>query len=126
MSGLSIFDLAARQAAWLATRQAAVSENIANANTPGYAPKDVKPFVDQLAGLGATLLTTSTRHMQADNVVGAVATMNRGAAWDRSHSGNSVRVDQELIKASEVRSGYALNVAVTRAFSRMFLEAVKS
>ena len=44
MQPIQLFELASRQAEWLATRQCVVAGNIANANTPGFKAKDVTPF----------------------------------------------------------------------------------
>ena len=41
---LPLFDLLARRMSWLAQRQEVLAQNIANANTPDYAPQDLKPM----------------------------------------------------------------------------------
>jgi len=40
---LTFFQVAQQRMDWLAQRQKVVSENLANANTPGYVAKDLKP-----------------------------------------------------------------------------------
>ena len=52
---------------WLHQRQDVLSQNVANADTPGYVARDLKPldFEEALGatGGGAALMTTNTRHI---------------------------------------------------------------
>ena len=45
--------LAERRLAWLENRQRVLAQNIANADTPGYQPRDLRPFAETLAHLHA-------------------------------------------------------------------------
>jgi flagellar basal-body rod protein FlgB len=45
--------------------------------------------------------------------------------WDITHSGNSVSMEQELIKAGEVNRAFRLNTSVAKAFHRMMLASAK-
>ena len=47
---IDLFDLAEQRLAWADQRQAVLAQNVANANTPGYKPHDLRPFADMLAG----------------------------------------------------------------------------
>lgn len=44
LSGMSFFQLASQRMSWLGARQAVISENIANADTPDYRAKEVSGF----------------------------------------------------------------------------------
>ena len=46
-------------------------------------------------------------------------------AWDVVHSGNSVVLEQELIKAGEVNRSFALNAGITKAFHRMLMSSAR-
>jgi flagellar basal-body rod protein FlgB len=48
-----------------------------------------------------------------------------GNTWDVTHSGNSVSMEQELIKAGEVNRSFALNAGILKAFHRMLLASAK-
>jgi len=41
---LSFFAMAKKRLAWLTQRQELLAQNVANADTPGYRPSDLKPF----------------------------------------------------------------------------------
>lgn len=125
MSGISLFGVAFQQAQWLSVRQTAISENIANANTPGYKAVDVEPFASVLDKAGLDLAGNSPGHMGLS--VGGVRppVIDRDKNVQTKISGNSVSVEQELIKADEVNRAYALNTNVVRSFHRMLLMSVK-
>ena len=121
-----LFALAERQRDWLAARQAAIAGNVANAATPGYRARDVAPFAAAWARAEAGLAVTHAAHLRpADQAPGAAATVP-AEAWEVSHSGNSVRLDQEMLRAGEVHRAMALNAAVVRAFHRMSLHGLRS
>ncbi|HET6378836.1 MAG TPA: flagellar basal body rod protein FlgB, partial [Methylocella sp.] len=45
--------------------------------------------------------------------------------WEVTHSGNSVTLEQELLRSGEVTAAYSLNMAVTKAFNRMLMASLK-
>jgi flagellar basal-body rod protein FlgB len=123
--GLDLSNLAARQADWLSTRQKLISENVSHADTPGYQARDVKPFVDLVESGAQRLTVTSPRHIAIDPASPSSVGTAAARPWDVKHSGNSVSLDQQMMKASEVRSAYNLNIGIVRAFNRMLLASVK-
>jgi flagellar basal-body rod protein FlgB len=121
MAETYIYQLSMQNAAWLAARQAVISSNVANANTPGYKAQDIRPFSEALqqADLRPTLsnvahLTSSSSPLSGYRLVGQ-------RAWETYHSGGNVNLEQEMIKASEVSADYRLNTSIVRSFHNMFL-----
>ena len=51
---IGLFDLAERRLAWTDQRRGVLAQNIANANTPGFKPHDLKSFAATLGGAGAS------------------------------------------------------------------------
>jgi flagellar basal-body rod protein FlgB len=45
--------------------------------------------------------------------------------WDVTHSGNSVSLEQEMLKAGEVSRDFALSTSVAKSFHRMFMTTLK-
>ncbi len=124
MQPVNLFDLASQQARWLSVRQSAVAGNIANINTPGYKAVDVQPFERVLENRKLQMEPTAPGHI----AIGA----NRGdfdvrtdEAAIASPSGNSVTIEQELVKAGELRRGFEMNTAIVKAFHRMIMMAAK-
>jgi flagellar basal-body rod protein FlgB len=53
MQPIQLFELTSKQAHWLTVRQSVVAGNIANANTPGYAAREVAAFEAVIEGTPA-------------------------------------------------------------------------
>lgn len=126
MNTVYLFDLASRHAGWTAVRQAVVTGNIANVNTPGYEALDVQPFADVLDKTALTLATTAPGHLGAGPPQGDTTKVAESDSWDIKHSGNSVSLDAELIKAGEVNRAYSLNTSVVRSFHKMIMMSVRT
>ncbi|MCZ4262768.1 flagellar basal body rod protein FlgB [Limimaricola sp. G21655-S1] len=112
---MSFFALASKRLDWLAARQKVVSENIANANTPGFRAKEVSGFEALLAGRQAGIATTDPRHITSSG--GRHETtrvIDDPVAWERSIDGNSVVLEQQTVKASEISESYRLATQLYR------------
>lgn len=93
---------------FLAARTSVISENIANADTPGFVARDLAPSAFETR-VSAALKVSDPRHLQPH---GAPA---RGAAsthlapdGEASLSGNQVSIETQMMKLSETRMGYGL------------------
>jgi flagellar basal-body rod protein FlgB len=123
-----LFDLAARHTRWAEARQATITGNIANANTPGYDALDVEPFADVMDQTRLTMARTDGAHLGGvDSATGGDAVkVAPSESWDITNSGNSVSIEQELVKADDVSQSFSLDVSVVRAFHRMLLTSVRT
>ena len=126
MGPLYLFDLASSQARWLELRQSTIAANVANANTPGYKARNVEPFNKILDGLPVRLATTSPAHIQLSATETDTRTNAKKDSWEVVHSGNSVSVEQEMIKGGDVNRDYSMNAAILRSFHRMMLSSAKT
>lgn len=125
VSGIYLFDLASRQANWLGVRTSAIAGNVANANTPGYKARDVEPFSAVLEKAGGQLATTDARHIADGGPSGSATKMKKAGSWETYVSGNSVSIEQELLKSGEVARQHQLGVNVVKSFHRMLMSTVK-
>jgi len=125
MGPIHLFELASQQARWLSARQVAVAENIANANTPGYKAMDVPPFDAVLNETGLTMTATNPGHIGADSTVPDAVPLTEAPAWEVSHSGNTVSLDQELMKSGEVGTANSLNRTIVKVFNQMLMTSLK-
>ncbi|MEY9272143.1 flagellar basal body rod protein FlgB [Bradyrhizobium diazoefficiens] len=123
---LYLFELASSQARYLELRQSTIATNVANANTPGFKARDVEPFNKVLDGMPVRLATTSPTHMQLSATETDTRATSKKDSWDVVHSGNSVSLEQEMIKGNDVNRDYSMNSAVVRSFHRMLLSSVKT
>lgn len=125
MSGIGLFGIAFQQAQWLSVRQTAISQNVANASTPGYRSVDVEPFDHVLQKAGLDVSRTAPGHMMTGMSGVRPPSVERDKDMKVAPSGNSVSIERELIKAEEVNRAYALNTNVVKTFHKMLLMSVK-
>ena len=125
MEPLFLFGLASRHAQWATVRQAAISGNVANANTPGFKAVDVEPFAAVLDKTRLSMTQTSANHMAPPTATASAAKARAGEGWDMTVSGNSVSLEEQMLKADEVNRAFSLNTSIVRSFHRMLLASVK-
>ncbi len=113
--------LAERRIAWLEERQRVLAQNIANADTPGYQPRDLGEFGKMLAGT-AGLARTNDRHIEGARAT-AQARPDR-AATDRAPNGNAVSLDREAMKVADTDTAHALATGLYRRWMGLFRTAL--
>lgn len=102
-----IMRMAQAMAQHAAQRQNAVAQNVANADTPGYAARDLAPFAEAYAAEGMALRQTRPGHLGAEG--SATASMiPRADPGNRSPNGNSVSLESEMVKSVEVKRQHDL------------------
>jgi flagellar basal-body rod protein FlgB len=120
-----LFDIASSHAQWMSLRQAAISSNVANANTPGYKAQDIEPFNKLLDAKVVATTVTSPMHIASGPSMRAQG-MRKRESWEVVHSGNSVSLEQEMLKAGDINRDYSLNTAIVKSFHRMFITSAKA
>ncbi len=126
MEPVQLFDLASQQARWLSVRQAVIAGNVANANTAGFRPMDVESFATVLSKTSQSMAATDARHLGGDGFGSSIGFNEQDSDVPVRPSGNSVRLEDELVKAGEIRRGFELNTAIVKAFHRMILMAART
>jgi flagellar basal-body rod protein FlgB len=105
---------------WHQERQRVLSENVSNSDTPNFKPRDlVEPkFESNGASAGSmgslAMLRTSTSHIQQAGG-GQSFEQNRKAVFQTRPAGNSVTLEDEMLKVSANQMDYA---AVTSLYSK--------
>ncbi|WP_207101797.1 FlgB family protein [Paracoccus shandongensis] len=92
-------------------RQVTVARNIANADTPGFKAEDLQSFTDSYRSAAyAAMRTTDPRHLEAPDWSPAThATVSETGV---SPNGNSVSLEEEMLKAAEVKRGHDLSLGI--------------
>jgi flagellar basal-body rod protein FlgB len=103
---------------WHQQRQRVLAENVANADTPNYQPRDlVRPKADALAAgarPGLTLVRTNSAHIGFGNGDAGFALDRKGGIETRP-SGNAVSLDDEMLKVAQNQMDYQ---AATSLYTR--------
>lgn len=116
---LAIFRLAGELLAHSSARQALISENVANADTPGYRARDLAPFSETYASAG--LRDSGLEPAQTRPGHGGVG--RRPAALEASFDSrtgadspnrNDVALEDQMVRAAEVRMQHDLALNVYR------------
>ncbi len=104
---------------WHNNNQSVLSENIANADTPGFKAKelgsqDFSGLVDELSSGGNTgtqMRATSARHMNTTGATSGAASETREADdGEESPTGNSVVLEEEMMKLANNQMKYGMVV----------------
>ncbi|PCI45774.1 MAG: flagellar basal body rod protein FlgB [Alphaproteobacteria bacterium] len=132
LKSISLFSSLNQKMSWLAERQKVLAQNIANANTPGYIPKDLKKIsfkahLDQTGATGGLRMQTTARgHM---SVAGGSGNSYETKVQDTkfamsAQDGNAVNLEDELIKMAETQMNYGLAVNLYRKHVSMIKIAI--
>ncbi len=118
---IGIFALAEQKLSWLDTRQKQVSQNIANADTPGYQPRDVVPFANVMTQLEVTPARTSPLHLVgfSENLPGTSRTVGETAP-----DGNAVSLEGEMTKVAQDDTSQQLVGNLWKTYMGMFMTAL--
>lgn len=113
ISQIPLFAMLRGRLSYLSDRQKVIAENVANSDTPGYAPHDLKPFSfqaqmqAQAQGSASSMAVTQPGHMTPPHAhkpgaAQAVATKDSETTLD----GNSVVLEEEMLKMGQARMDY--------------------
>ena len=109
---LSLFQGMTAKMGFLHQRQALIAQNIANADTPGYKPRDVSGADfssvleavqrghDNKAAGRVTMASTSAGHVGTGNKLNLDSKVQRDT-YEVSLTGNAVVMEEQLIKSQE-------------------------
>jgi len=110
----SLFAGLAGRLQFLAARTNVIAENIANADTPGYAARDLKSVDFKRLAHAAALKTSDPRHISSAGPATGAYTAISSPDGEASLNGNDVSVETQMMKLSETRMDYQLASSVYR------------
>ncbi|CUH86621.1 flagellar basal body rod protein FlgB [Phaeobacter sp. CECT 5382] len=124
---LNVFKIAYSMATHAGKRQALVSENMANADTPGYHAKDIKPFKEVFAAGARPGDMVASRGSHLNGVSGsnmdwAVTTSAAGA----DPNDNSVSIETEMLNGVEVKRQHDRALAIYKSSMKILRASLGS
>ncbi|MBL8835735.1 MAG: flagellar basal body rod protein FlgB [Alphaproteobacteria bacterium] len=106
-----LFQMITQRMGWLTERQRVIAQNVANADTPGYQARDLRPqdFSRALAQTRTRIVPTTTdgNHLSRSTST-STSRPERIRAGETTLSGNSVQLEQEMMKAADSAVDYQL------------------
>ncbi|MES1990650.1 MAG: flagellar basal body protein [Pseudomonadota bacterium] len=121
ISDIPIFSMMKQRLHWLTERQQVLTQNVANANTPGYVARDLKELdfgamVDasgpRLAPVATSVAHIGTPVAGSDASGSSVMGQARGGQvikagdFETSPTGNSVTLEDEMVKVAQTQMDY--------------------
>jgi flagellar basal-body rod protein FlgB len=113
---IPLFSMLRGRLGYLSERQKLIAQNVANSDTPGFAPKDLKGFSYHAqpkaaapglrpAGVQAV---THPGHMMSASSAGAARGFKeaKSEVTETTLNGNAVSLEEEMLKMSEARMSY--------------------
>lgn len=116
---ISLFQLAKRRLAWADKRQELLAQNIANANTPGYRPRDLQPFAATLAHVAsAAPLRTQPNHLSGTAADAPQTVMVRAST--HALNGNQVGLEDQMAKVADTETTQSLVTTIYKTYLGLF------
>jgi flagellar basal-body rod protein FlgB len=116
-----LFGLAEQRLAYIDQRQRVVAQNIANADTPDYQPRDLMSFDKLLRSQPVVPSVTNPLHL-----TGPVqnASLVRDVPVERAVDGNAVSVEGQLTKIADDETNASLVGNLWKTYMGMYMTAL--
>ena len=118
LTSVDVFSLAEQRLDWVNRRQELLAQNVANANTPGYEARDLKPFQSFLDKTTVPLAATNPLHLAA--LPGTTGAAESDIVAERAPDGNAVSLDSELTKLADTGNMHELATNLYTKYLGMF------
>jgi flagellar basal-body rod protein FlgB len=132
LNKIPVFAAITKRMHWLNQRQKVLADNIANADTPGYSPRDMKDldFKRELSKANASSMrmeVSSAKHIVPRGSSSGefnFGTKNQKDVYETAPDGNSVVLEQQLMKVTETKMDYELMTNLYRKHMGMLRTAL--
>ncbi|MGV6803330.1 MAG: FlgB family protein [Ruegeria sp.] len=115
-SDLNVFKVAYAMATHAGQRQAVISRNMANADTPGYRARDIEPFEYALENNkpASAMIATRTGHLNGASTDGLnwAEHVRRGTV---DPNGNGVSLEEEMLNSVQVKRQHDRALAIYKS-----------
>jgi flagellar basal-body rod protein FlgB len=112
ISEIPLFAMLRGRLGYLSARQQVIAQNVANSDTPGFLPKDLKPFTFDAtlkAQSADAQVMTDPGHMQPKGSQASAKSGFKPITTRDSETrldGNAVVLEEEMMKLTEARMNY--------------------
>lgn len=112
---LTVFQTSSAMAQHAGQRQALISQNVANADTPGYVGKQLAPFAALYSPSETAGTQRATRAGHLHGSSSAQMMMPTDMRGSDNPNGNTVSLENELLKAAEAKSHHDRALAIYKS-----------
>ncbi|MEI2687374.1 MAG: FlgB family protein [Cypionkella sp.] len=113
---LTVTSMAQAMAERAGQRLGLIAKNIANADTPGYKAMDVPDFAASYFEAAMPMQATRAGHLgrAGSDPWASPDPVPQGGGQSTAPNGNSVSIEQEMVKAATVRQDHEMALAIYR------------
>jgi flagellar basal-body rod protein FlgB len=132
LDGIPLFAMFKGRMGWLNARERVIAQNVANSDTPGYRPRDLKAqsFDQHLRLIESGPKPVALARTQANHIAQKNApSPHRGGASPDSETtldGNAVVVEEQMLKMAESRMAYDAAIGFYQKSLNMIRMAAKA
>jgi len=132
IENLALFKAVGAKMKYLNVRQQVLAQNIANADTAGYIPKDLSEVdfgsvLSKVSGQNKMRVETSdSGHMTAKEQMGNIKSGDQRATYEATPSGNAVNIEEQLVKSNQVQMDYTMMLNLMKKQVGMMKTAIGS
>ncbi len=125
---IPLLSMLTQRMAWLGQRQQTLAQNVANADTPGYKPRDIAPLdflgLARNAARRVRLAATDARHLAGGVAAPAFREERPNPTFETGPASNAVVLEDELVKVSETVMEHQLMADLYRKHVKMIRTAL--
>jgi flagellar basal-body rod protein FlgB len=121
-STIAPFGVIKQRLAWLGQRQQVLAQNIANADTPGYVPHDLKPLrFDETLRKASPVVPAATdaQHMTGTRRPSEFTRQEQPDFVEATPNGNAVDLEEQMAKLNETQVAHKLATQLYRKYLGM-------
>ncbi len=127
---ISLFKVLGAKMDYLTMRQRVISQNIANADTPGYRPQDLKAVdfgavLKKVSGsANVTMAATDAQHMPSPDEVAQGKEAKNRHPYEVAPAGNAVVMEEQILNSNQTSMDYNLVTSLYNKNVRMIKTAL--
>jgi flagellar basal-body rod protein FlgB len=138
---IPLFGMLKSRLGYLTERQKLIAQNVANADTPGYRPNDLKAFsfqaslMNQTSGSayrggpsaptsGVSMMATSAAHMAPTKVASGWREAEKPDS-ETTLDGNAVSLEDQMLKMTDARMNYDAAISFYQKSMNMLRQAAR-
>jgi flagellar basal-body rod protein FlgB len=122
-----LIDLLTAKMSYLNQKQAVLSENVANSDTPGYKQLELNPFTfgQALKQAQVGMATTDPHHIMPPGMAGSNIQTVKSKDTEAMANGNSVDVENQMMEVSRTAIDYQTMTSIYHKMTGLFKIAAK-
>lgn len=127
MTDGGVMSLLSGKMSYLGQKLTVHAQNVANANTPDYKAKELKPFTSFSEAMDQAsngMKVTDNKHITPASMSGANAGTKKARSFETVPTGNSVDLEQQMMEVSSTTMDYQATVSIYQKMLGMMKSAI--